>query len=437
MFHNTHIQVQKFPMSVRQKQLSSFSPAKVIELSYLSALLEQPPHQSMRAFSTKMDTIRRFLEKIVEVVPIESIGHAANCENPYVADRCRKVIKALGLESILSMLSTQEYSDSAMIGISSSIICDLDLTSLYASASGFQSPIDTLKVGREKLICLNLAVSHVAPVDVVSPMSLPPLPGSLSQEPESPPTLSQSSSGSSLVTMGGPPFSVSEAVDSPPRRKNSEMLDTVNQIRMTDLALCISLVASFINQQPLDIPLSAPGTNDVSSEGLHVHASALASFGLDKVCYMLTENHKRQILVRVKASAKKDTDLSEMVYAEKLYFLTQCLKQNVAFSRNRKSYSLERQLVSICHSLQINEYVSISNLVRDWEQHFQSTTLSLVPKSHRPLIARWLKWALMVHNLREELAKYTAVGVVGLVNSGKSKLINTLYWKLKYVLPLV
>ena len=33
----------------------------------------------------------------------------------------------------------------------------------------------------------------------------------------------------------------------------------------------------------------------------------------------------------------------------------------------------------------------------------------------------------MVHNLREELAKYTAVGVAGLVNSGKSNLVNSLF----------
>ena len=53
--------------------------------------------------------------------------------------------------------------------------------------------------------------------------------------------------------------------------------------------------------------------------------------------------------------------------------------------------------------------------------------MSFVALSHRPLIARWLKWALMVHKLREELAKYTAVGVAGLVNSGKSILVNTVF----------
>ena len=62
-----------------------------------------------------------------------------------------------------------------------------------------------------------------------------------------------------------------------------------------------------------------------------------------------------------------------------------------------------------------------------WGKLFEDNILSLVALSHRPLIARWLKWALMVHNLREELARYMAVGVVGLVNSGKSRLVNTLF----------
>ena len=33
----------------------------------------------------------------------------------------------------------------------------------------------------------------------------------------------------------------------------------------------------------------------------------------------------------------------------------------------------------------------------------------------------------MIHRLCEELARYTTVGVVGLVNSGKSLLVRTLF----------
>ena len=43
------------------------------------------------------------------------------------------------------------------------------------------------------------------------------------------------------------------------------------------------------------------------------------------------------------------------------------------------------------------------------------------------MIARWLNWSLLIHNLREELAKYTTIGIVGPVNSGKSTIAKTLF----------
>ena len=74
------------------------------------------------------------------------------------------------------------------------------------------------------------------------------------------------------------------------------------------------------------------------------------------------------------------------------------------------SYSLERQLVDLCKEKDIDTAMSLTSLIGGWSKLFKQTTLSLVSEVDRPLIARWLKWALMVHNLREELAKYTAIG---------------------------
>ena len=352
-------------MSVRQEQLSRCSPAKVIELSYLSALLEQPSHQLLEAFSVKADNIRKFLEKIVEVVPIESIEYASNCGNSSVVDMYREVIQASDLQSLVS---TQQ--------VSTGIVCDLGLNSLYpitSSSNSFRSPIDTLKVGREKLTYLNKNKS---------------------------------------------------------RHGNTEMLETVNQIRKTDLALCISLIVSFMNQQSIVIPLLEPGTSHVSREGLCVNTSMLAGLGLEEVCSMLKDRNMKQMHVQLKMNferGERTTNQDERSYAEKLYFLLQCLSKNVIISKKYECYSLEQQLVLVCQSSHITESVSLSDLVRQWEEHFGATILSLVAKPYRPLIARWLKWSLMVNNLREELAKYTAVGVVGLVNSGKSKLVESLF----------
>ena len=44
-----------------------------------------------------------------------------------------------------------------------------------------------------------------------------------------------------------------------------------------------------------------------------------------------------------------------------------------------------------------------------------------------PLVARWIKWSLMINRLREIIAKETPVGVIGLMNSGKSKYFRSIF----------
>ena len=103
------------------------------------------------------------------------------------------------------------------------------------------------------------------------------------------------------------------------------------------------------------------------------------------------------------------------------------LSQLMSRSAQNVSYSLERQLIELCNDRNISAAIPLSDITGKWSVLFKDNILSSVHHRSRLLLARWLKWALMIHNLREELAKYTAVGVVGLVNSGKSKLVNTLF----------
>ena len=115
------------------------------------------------------------------------------------------------------------------------------------------------------------------------------------------------------------------------------------------------------------------------------------------------------------------------MYAGKLQFMVQGLEKTVSCNSQYISYSLERQLVALCNTLNITADTPTKKLIEEWDTLFKKDVLSLVIPSHRPLVARWMRWALMIHNLREELAKYMAVGVVGLVNSGKSRLVNSLF----------
>lgn len=114
-------------------------------------------------------------------------------------------------------------------------------------------------------------------------------------------------------------------------------------------------------------------------------------------------------------------------YAGKLQFLLQGMVKTVSCNSRYISYSLEQQLKEQCTKLGIDASTDLETLIDKWDTFFKQDLLSLVTFQSRGLVARWLKWSLLIHNLREELAKCTSVGIVGLVNSGKSVLVSSLF----------
>ena len=79
-------------MSTRQRKLAVLTPSQLIELAYLSALLEQYPFHKSQPISTKVDTIKTFLEKVVQVVPLESIAYAMAYSRYEVAKFCTETL---------------------------------------------------------------------------------------------------------------------------------------------------------------------------------------------------------------------------------------------------------------------------------------------------------------------------------------------------------
>ena len=221
---------------------------------------------------------------------------------------------------------------------------------------------------------------------------------------------------------------------------NQEMLRTVNTIRHNELDTCTSLLGGFMHQGFVHIYLSSPKHPRLCDVTLRAAASvgvwALFSLDYHQIQPILSKCHGKQLLVKLFDHVKGISGISQESdgstfnpYAAKLQFIAQGMAKTVTMSGNAQnvSYSLERQLVELCNERNINATVALSDITGKWSVLFKENILSLVHRRCRLLIARWLKWALMIHNLREELAKYTAVGVVGLVNSGKSKLVNTLF----------
>ena len=216
---------------------------------------------------------------------------------------------------------------------------------------------------------------------------------------------------------------------------NSKMLKLVNDIRSKDLKMFTLLLGAFMENQ-IKVPLVKSEFNTAKALGALVNAAAVGvwamfSLSLGDMNAVIRSIPSGSLLVQVKEYIKgmfaEKTTTADHNYAGKLQFLIQGMDKTVSCNTHYISYSLERQLIELCKKLNISESTPLEVLVRDWDKLFKEDVLSLVVPTHRSLIACWMKWALMIHNLREELAKYTTVGVVGLVNSGKSLLVSTLF----------
>ena len=218
---------------------------------------------------------------------------------------------------------------------------------------------------------------------------------------------------------------------------NKELVEVLKDIQENELQICAALLGGFMEQQ-IHIPLlksPADTAKMLSSSTAEVAVGVWALFSLSysDLQKMLSQTQGNELLVEIAdyisgifhpEDHQKQSKTSDRKYAGKLQFLLQGIKKTVSCSSQYISYSLEHQL---CNNLRFDKSISLKSLIANWETIFRGDALSLVAKSHRPLIARWLKWAVLVHDLREALAKYTCVGVIGLVNSGKSQLVNTLF----------
>ena len=284
-----------------------------------------------------------------------------------------------------------------------------------------------------KVVVSNLSIELLYPVTTSSSEAIPVLKSPIDILVKGREELSRLARGATTVDASATHSQLQQT-----KECNQQMLDKVNAIRKTDLEVCTSLLGGFMEQQDIDIPLSKSRQDSTTAVLLTATATvgvwALFSLDYSHVQPILAHCDGEKLLVKILDYVKSiscvspnSDDLSNTSYAAKLQFMTQGMTKTVTCNTQYVGYSLERQLVELCKYLDIEASVSLSDLLNKWGKLFKNNTLSLVDHRFRPLIGRWLKWALMVHNLREELARYTAVGVTGLVNSGKSKLINTLF----------
>ena len=499
---------QDYSVTSRQRQLAKLTPSKLIELAYLSALLEQHQQPGKKSLvSHKVDVVRRFLEYVVRVVPLESIAYAIAYGKDEVALQCTKALLSYCSQQKLPL---SDLMNNGLVGacgrMSSGISLDIyiqarekvGLTEIenqsllsgllnetqlsYANQiSEFLSMFtkhvfEKAKLGEEHKInpdrmtrkeVLELVTLGAEVVDehegaekqgnvinAVSGLNIEEVYPITHKHAQAQMHMNESdqlqcpldilrSGKMKLSSLAKKAQSIQAGAQSVPpatqssqkRLDNSAMLKTVNDIRQKDLAICTALLGGFMEQQEIDIPLVRSRQDRSEAFTLYGAASvgvwALSSLNYDEIQPIFARCQGNQLLVKIEEYVKaifsaKSMEADDDRYAAKLQFIVQGMQKTVSCNSQYISYSLERQLFELCDD-QIDLSMPLDKLVAQWGGFFKNNILSLVALSHRPLIARWLKWALMVHNLREELAKYTAVGVAGLVNSGKSKLVNSLF----------
>ena len=475
--------MQVYQFTFRQEQLAKLTPSELIEVAFMSSLLEQHPYSPHKQLSQRFEALRIFFEQVTKVVPVESLFHAiSHCPNQTLSSQ---ICDALRTSDFRCPFSTEAFCaiDQAIHFLidghivkgcsnkSDSTVSELAMSHLRASSKdrrrikdliihqqSMQQFFDSKDNRDRKILTLvetvdkqrsaNISYLYDLERDIVSHHHKRVLCGvtidyaysSISAQLK--PPLQALKEGrqklSRLAKYTNDDVLLTGNTESKKKLSelfNSKMLEVVNTIRCGDLKICTLLLGAFMEEKML-VPLMKSSLD--TAKAIHLVASAAAvgvwalfSVGYGDMRYLLKMIPSGSVLVDVadyiKGIFKQESIMADKKYAGKLQFMVQAMKETVSCNSHYVSYSLECQLIELCGKLNISESTPLPTLIQNWDTVFKDNVLAFVLPSCRPLIACWLKWALMIHHLREELARYTTVGVVGLVNSGKSLLVSTLF----------
>ena len=480
-------------------------PSQLIELAYLCALLEQHPCGKSEPLSHKLEVIKSFLERVVHVVPLESVAFAVGSGSDETAEMCLQAL--MDLHSQLTIPTSVLFAEGLSFarqrlrtGVPASVIrkmnvkaheqlsvplpmfiarnfkVDSDTISLSVcprapgSSDPFSKPLSVVKMkldavelkGRDFLketttayfnelldrMRIEVDQGHLhGIVPLICGLNIEKLypVGHDSQQQQHCPAMNspldtlvhgrKKLGDLRVVTASHQASKLPSPVQVVDRQKgNQRMLQSVNDVRKREVATCATLLGAFMEQENIAIGLSKSSKDQLSLEltaSASVGVWALFSLDYSQVKSILAQCKGEQVLVKIgdyiKATLSSEDVPDDSQYAAKLQFVVEGMIKTVTCNSQHVIYSLEQQLADMCTQFNIDATVSVDNLLMRWSRLFKDNVLSLVCYRYRPLIARWLKWAVMIHELREALAKYTAIGVVGLVNSGKSKLVNTIF----------
>jgi GTP-binding protein EngB required for normal cell division len=481
-------QIGEYHISHRQRQLAKCTPVEIIELSFLSALLEKTSEDDFP--SHRFKTICQFLENSVKIVPIESICSAigaGSVENSWKCAKAmlsNKMINPLSASSLFCLsaaltellqiepdllpslipylildvpLDQTEQNNLLHFFMNDMVMSPLifgsrtfsDVTKGKMPSTQDDNNIDhefvITQIAKMRIQAYKQYVDQKNYKKIISNRNIQDLYPANDEKSSSPCNLS---SPISVLKVGRKALSdlrknLQEGIfqlhtegEESKTLHNEEMISTIDDILNNDLAICVSVLGGFMEQQitiPLvDSPKHTAHILQTSKPPPAVGVWGLFSLHMIDFENMLRSKKGKALYVKVDKYirnffSKGTSSLPDEMYTGKLQFLMHCFNNSVSSSQEYISYSLEMQLAELCKRQNIQSATTVSDLISKWNMIFKETLMFHVHEHFRPLVARWILWCLNIHNLREELASHTTVAIAGLSNSGKSCLVKTLF----------
>ncbi|CAB4044654.1 Hypothetical predicted protein, partial [Paramuricea clavata] len=477
-----------YPVTRRQQQLAKHRPRGVIELAYLSALLERRDDSYS---SKRFNVVKTFLENAVSVVPLESLFYAIAKGKPDVMLQCCEILcgdaipttsqpsKSLltGMKAALLRVRGYQGVIKSSRGRSSGEIYSLlshnmrhesvrnfskfvTLTNFYSKKMAMEERSIPQLQSHECNQLLNEAISRILAFlgkykesgdrHSVCNLDLEVIYPSTEDQKTPVRKMTCCKAPITLLTEGknklaqfseeliAEPSGLTE--ESVTSKTNRRMLTLLTHLR-NEFETCSTLLGAFMESQ-VHIPLEKAGDNYVNKIAKHANSFGLSVWALlilpfEYLGHMVgnLSEEFRQFFIDFSHPSNGAGEFglpfseNQVPYDVKLEFLVGSMKQSWTCNQNYVSYSLERQLQDQCKKRNIFHDTPVHEILAEWNSNFEDEMLTFVPNQYRLLVARWIKWSLMINNLRESLASETAIGVIGLVNSGKSKFVRSMFGK--------
>ena len=462
-------------LSPRGRQLASLDPGHLLEFGLMISLLEKCPKHSDcsknssaqlgESQSSYLSYFEQFLRTIATVVPYESIlCTVAHCNDvSTICERYVYIIRELDLDFPFSlMMYTSLFVAVFKIQHRTSIFSNQQpfedcahfmwLKAKYTKETSSKAAVDTFSdevftdpyifgspehfcddaLYLRKLVQKSLKeVSSLSEVEATSRLSAAELYELNSQVPSlgTKPKSKGLKSPVSVILTGREALEKANDTYTPHLyeemvSKHQSYKETMQVLHKTcgiHFDFCIRVLCDFMYQH-VQVPFTE--INPMTNWKCLCHQIAPYSDILKNDSQFWTS-----LIKRCQRAISKGSQVAEGSYSDKLKFLVTNIdpesKSHTAPSSSL--YSLEKKLKEVCSDRNIEKEISIDQMVLKWQLYFWNCPMANVARSHRSLICQWIKWSLLIHELRVTLENLVIIAVTGLVNSGKTQLIQSLF----------